>query len=60
MAVQLSPSYLRRSFQLLAKLDAARMPEDEAFDRAGNIVYEWAKRKFSRIFRKMPYQKNHL
>ena len=57
MAVQLSPSYLRRSFQLLAKLDAARMPEDEAFDRAGNIVYEWAKRKFSRIFRKMPYQK---
>lgn len=57
MAVQLSASYLRRSYQLLAKLNCERMPADEAFERAGNIVYEWGKQKFSKIFRQMPYLK---
>lgn len=57
MAVQLSSSYLHRSFQLLAQLDPKTMTDDQAFERASNIVYEWAKQKFCGIFRQMPYNK---
>lgn len=57
MAVQLSSSYLRRSYQLLAKLKPEGMSDDEAFERASDLIYEWAKRKFSKIFRQMPYEK---
>lgn len=60
MAVQLSSSYLRRSYQVLAKLKPEGMTDDEAFERASNIIYEWAKRKFSKIFRQMPYKKVSL
>lgn len=60
MAVQLSASYLRRSYQLLAKLSPEGMTGEEAFDRASNLVYEWAKRKFSKIFRQMPYKKETM
>lgn len=51
MAVQLSSSYLRRSYQLLARLAPSEMTDDAAFERAGNIIYEWAKQKFVKIFR---------
>ncbi len=57
MAVQLSSSYLHRSYQLLAKLSPKEMTDKEAFERASNIVYEWAKHKFSKIFRQMPSKK---
>lgn len=60
MAVQLNSSYLRRSYQLLAKLSPAEMSIDEAFERSSNIIYEWAKRKFVKIFRQMPYKKATL
>lgn len=54
MAVQLSSSYLRCSFQILAKLNPGSISNDEAFEQACSIVYRWGKRKFSRIFRQMP------
>ena len=58
MAVQLSASYLRRSFQLLSRLNPhQKMSQEEVFDRAGNIIYEWARLKFSRIFCSMPMRK---
>lgn len=57
MAVQLNSSYLRRSYQLLSKLSLENLTGEEAFERASNIIYEWAKRKFSKIFRQMPYRK---
>lgn len=57
MAVQLSASYLRRSFQLVSRLEPHQMSQEEAFDRAGNIIYEWARLKFSKIFRFMPKKK---
>ena len=57
MAVQLSASYLRRSFQLVSRLEPHQMSQEEAFDRAGNIIYEWARLKFSKIFRSMPRRK---
>lgn len=60
MAVQLSSSYLRRSFQLLAYLSPDAMSDEEAFERASNIIYEWAKHKFSNIFKQMPYFKESL
>ena len=59
MAVQLSSFYLKRSYQLFAKLDPSGMTQREAFERAGNIIYEWARRKFARIFR-LPYAKKTL
>lgn len=57
MAIQLSASYLRRSFQLLARLSPVELSRQEAFDRAANIIYEWARGKFARIFRAMPERK---
>ena len=60
MAVQLSSSYLKRSYQFLVRLSPTEMSMDEAFGRASNIIYEWAKRKFSKIFRQMPYAKTTL
>lgn len=58
MAVQLYSSYLRRSFQLLAKLTPKTISNDEAFDRASNILYLWTKYKFSNVFRHLPQNKN--
>ena len=60
MAIQLSSSYLRRSYQLLARLSPTEMTDEAAFERASNIIYEWAKRKFAKIFRQMPYAKTSL
>lgn len=60
MAVQLSSSYLRRSFQILAQLAPETMSDEDAFERAINIIYEWAKLKFSNIFKQMPYYKKSL
>ena len=60
VSIQLSSSYLRRSFQLLAQLGSEKISGDEAFERASNIIYEWAKRKYSSIFRQMPYFKETL
>lgn len=57
MPVLLSTSYLRRSFQLVLRLDPDGMSQEEAFDRAGNIIYEWARLKFAKIFRNMPARK---
>lgn len=57
MAVQLNASYLRRSFQLLSRLEPHQMSQEEAFERAGNVIYEWARLKFSKIFRSMPIKK---
>lgn len=59
MAIQLSSSYLRKSYQLLTQLAPESMSQQEAFERTGNIIYEWAKQKFSKIF-KMPYRKETL
>ena len=42
MAVQLSSSYLKRSYQLLAKLCVGEMGAVQAFERSGDIVYKWA------------------
>lgn len=58
MSVQLNSSYLRRSYQLLAKLDSGTLSVDEAFEQASDTVYKWVKTKFSRIFRQMPYYKS--
>lgn len=33
---------------------------EQAFERASNIVYEWAKRKFIGVFPQMPYNKETL
>lgn len=60
MAVQLSPSYLRRSFQLLAKLKPTDITEEEAFSQASNIIYTWAKHKFWNVFRNLPPNKTTL
>lgn len=60
MAVQLSDSYLRRAFQLVAKITPNNISNDEAFDRASTIVYVWARKKFSKIFREMPLKKKTL
>lgn len=57
MPVLLSTSYLRRSFQIMSRLDPEGMSQEEAFERAGNIVYEWARLKFANIFRNMPARK---
>lgn len=57
MAVQLSSSYLRRSYQLLATLCPQKETKDQAFEHASDIIFEWARKKFSRIFRQMPFQK---
>lgn len=58
MAIQLSSSYLRRSYQLLAKLTPAHMSGEQAFEQACDIIYDWAKQKFSRIFGRMPPRKS--
>ena len=61
MAVQLSASYLRRSYQLLAGLRTDRMSGEEAFEKASDLIYAWGRRKkFYRIFRQLPYQKATL
>lgn len=60
MAVQLSASYLRRSFQLVSRLDPHQITQEEAFDQAGDIIYEWARSKFSKIFRSMPMRKENF
>lgn len=60
LAVQLSDSYLRRAFQLVAKITPSNISNDEAFDRASTIVYDWARKKFSKIFREMPLKKETL
>lgn len=61
MAVQLSSSYLRHSYQVLATLSPkGQMTGTEAFQRATNIVYEWAKMKVCSIFPTMPYFKQSL
>lgn len=57
MAVRLSGSYLRKSYQLLARVVPNNMSNDVAFERASNIIYEWAKQKFSNVFRLMPRTK---
>lgn len=54
MAVQLSASYLRRSYQLLSPLMPVGQQREEAFRLAGDLLYHWAKHKFSWIFRQMP------
>lgn len=56
MAVQLSSSYLRRSYQLLARAGSDRCTPDEAFERAGTLLYRWARSKFSRIFTMPPHK----
>lgn len=58
MAVKLSGSYLSRSFQLLTTLCPKNFSQDEAFRRASNIIYLWAKGKFSRIFHGFPAEKS--
>lgn len=60
MAVQLSSSYLKRSYQLLAKLCVGEMGAVQAFERSGDIVYKWARKKFKNIFRQMPAEKTTL
>ena len=49
MAVQLSSSYLKRSYQLLAKLCVGEMGAVQAFERSGDIVYKWARKKFKKM-----------
>lgn len=56
MAVQLSSSYLRRSYQLLAELIPSEAGTADTFRRASDILYRWARRKYSSIFRQMPEQ----
>ena len=61
MAVQLSSSYLRHSYQILATINPeGQMTGAEAFQRATNIVYEWAKSTAHSIFRNLPYNKETL
>ena len=60
MAVQLSSSYLKRSYQLLAKLCVGEMGAVQAFERSGDIVYKWARKKFKNIFRQIPAEKTTL
>ncbi len=61
MAVQLSSSYLRQSYQILATLDPERrMTGEEAFQCATDIVYKWAKSKVHSIFRTLPANKETL
>ena len=57
MAVQLSSSYLRRGFQLLAMLDSTESSNDEAFDKASDLIFGWSQKKFFRVFRNMPSKK---
>lgn len=61
MAVQLSPSYLRHSYQILATIKPrGEMAGEEAFQRATNIVYEWAKSKAHAVFPDLPYYKQTM
>ena len=60
MAVQLSSSYLKRSYQLLAKLCVGEMGAVQAFERSSDIVYKWARKKFKNIFRQIPAEKTTL
>ena len=48
---------MRRSFQLLSKLASNRMSQEDAFNQAGDIIYDWARGKYSKIFRSMPPRK---
>ena len=57
MAVQLSASYLRRSFQLLAQVASNGVSAEAAFERAADLVYAWGRRKYVKIFRDMPEEK---
>ena len=57
MAVQLSSSYLRRGFQLIAKLSSTKLSNDVAFDRASDLIFGWSQQKFSKVFRRMPPKK---
>lgn len=56
MAVQLSSSYLRRSYQLLAELIPSEAGLADTFCRSSDILYQWARRKYANIFRQMPPQ----
>lgn len=53
MAVKLSSSYLRYSFQMMAKLNIEKLGAEEAFELACKKVYIWGRRKFEDFFRDM-------
>ena len=57
VAVQLSASYLRRSFQLLAQVSSNGVSAEAGFERAADLVYAWGWRKYVKIFRDMPEEK---
>ena len=57
VAVQLSASYLRRSFQLLAQVSSNGVSAEAGFERAADLVYAWGRRKYVKIFRDMPEEK---
>ena len=57
---QLCSSYMRRSYQLLCDLDTSTESASEAFEKAGDIVYRWARTKFRYIFKNMPKEKSTL
>lgn len=57
MAVLLSSSYLRRSYQLLATLRPEGQDTDRSFEKSSDIVYQWARRKFTKIFHRMSFDK---
>lgn len=57
MAVQLTESYMKRSYQLLSNITPISASQDEAFEWASNIIFEWVKIKVCNVFRKFPAQK---
>lgn len=48
---------MRRGFQLLAMLDSTESSNDEAFDKASDLIFGWSQKKFFRVFRNMPSKK---
>ena len=59
MAYPIESTYLKKTYQLLSKLDPVDFSLEEAFDRASNIIYLWAvkDKKLYRIFPEIPDQK---
>ena len=53
MVVKLSSSYLRYSFQMLAKLSIEKLGAEEVFEQTCRIVYIWGRKKFQDFFREM-------
>lgn len=57
MVTKINPSYMKRSYQLLAKLTPVDISTERAFEQASNIIYIWARVKFSSIFNRIPMDK---